>query len=109
MFRAFRNLFTRFFPPSNVTPLASILKGVTVPLFPRPPRGPRRPRLPRGGWGPQHRAAHSAPFLLIHSTAPCRVYHHCFERAAAMTWLAGRPGIIEHINGFGQITKRERT
>lgn len=80
------------------------------PIFPKHPDpayrktrvGPyTRRRSPRAN-------PHSAPFLLAHTVAPCRVYHRCSDRNEALKWLGGKPGVLEEINGFGQVTTRER-
>jgi hypothetical protein len=34
-----------------------------------------------------------------------RRYHHCHTRSQA---LAHQPYLIEHVNAYGQVTKRER-
>lgn len=88
--------------PVHVLPFRKIFDDTPEPQLPRLRiRGPRHRRPARSG-------AHSAPFLMVHTVAPCRVYHRCGDRTEAMKWLEGRPGVLERVNGFGQIIKRER-
>lgn len=108
MFRRIRDFFTRWFRRAD--PKATII--ITKPVFPPQPaispKRTRRPRAPRGGCGPEYRGPHVEPCVLVHTTAPYRLYKQVEDHPAALTWLAGRPGVIEHVNGYGQVLLRER-
>jgi hypothetical protein len=75
-----------------------------VPLPPMRPRHGRRNRRrtsPRSG-------ANAAPMFIAISRAEDgrgRRYHQCHTRDQA---LGHHPYIIEHVNGWGQVTRRER-
>ena len=109
MFRFVRNLYHRWF--DRKPPKSDLVPVMLTPdaLFPQPKasRPPRIRRL-RGGYSPAMRGPHSEPFYLVHTAAPYRLYHRCPNHPSAVTWLAGRPGVIERINGYGQIVERER-
>ena len=108
MFHFIRDLYHRWFDrrPQKHQPVPIMLSPDAV--FPQR-KASRSPRVhrPRGGYSPALQGPHSAPFYMAHTVAPYRVYKKCEDHSAAMTWLAGRPGVIERVNGFGQIAGRE--
>ena len=109
MFRFIRDLYHRWFdrrhPKSQLVPIMLTPDAVFPP---HKASRPTRTRRPRGGHGPEHQRPHSEPFYLVHTAAPYRLYHKCPDHPSAVTWLEGRPGVIERVNGFGQIVERER-
>ena len=109
MFRFIHDLYHRWFdrrhPKSQLVP---IMLSPDAVFPPRKASRPPRARGPRGGYSPALQGPHSEPFYLVHTAAPYRIYKKCPDHSAAVTWLAGRPGVIERVNGFGQIVERER-
>ena len=101
MFRFIRDLYHRWFdrrhPKSQLVPIMLDPDAV----FPQHKASrPMRVRRPRGGRSPSAAPPHSAPFYLVHTAAPYRLYHHkCPDHPSAVTWLAGKPGVIERVNG----------
>ena len=109
MFRFIRDLYHRWF--DRHTPKPQLVPVMLAPdvVFGRP-KAPRPLRIhrPRGGYSPAQRGPHSEPCYFAHTTAPYRLYKKCEDHPSAVTWLAGRPGIIERLNGYGQVIERER-
>jgi len=65
----------------------------------------RKPHDSRGRHG-AHAKPHGSPlFIAISRTPSGRRYHQCATRDQA---LNHKPYVIEHVNGWGQVTRRER-
>lgn len=61
---------------------------------------------PRGRvlWFRKPHSPHQPRFIAVVRTVEGKLYHGCMTRAQA---LQHKPYLIEHVNGFGQVTHRE--
>jgi hypothetical protein len=74
--------------------------------FERVARAERRFFVKGGRWFLRPHSPHQPKFIaVVRTSSGGRKYHQCHTRDQAM---AHKPYLIEHVNGFGQVTHRER-
>ena len=101
---AIAGAFVTSSPAASITPYRRVLRDSDGRALNRRRHGP----FVLMADGTASRPPHSSPFVVAvcrRADGTGRVYHRCRTRDQA---AAHKPYLIEHVNGWGQVTRRER-